>query len=97
MTCQVLLEFKLKPGNRDKLVAWMRKILPDTRSYEGCVGLHLTQNQDDRDSFIVVEQWDSRAHYEKYFQWRSESGILAELADMLDGAPSIRYCDYCGA
>ena len=32
------------------------------------IGLHLTQNQGDPDSYVVVEQWDSRAHYARVFQ-----------------------------
>ena len=96
MTCQVILEFKVKPDAIEKVCAWMRKILPDTRAYEGFVSLSMVQNQDDPTAFAVVEQWDARKNYEKYIEWRGASGALAELSVMLDGEPSFRFFDYVG-
>ena len=47
MTCQVILEFKAKKDAIEGIRSFLREILPDTRSYDGCVGLNITQNQDD--------------------------------------------------
>ena len=96
MTCQVLLEFKAKPDAIEGIRSFLRKILPDTRGYEGCVGLNLTQDQDDPTAFVVVEQWDSRKQYETYLQWRVDSGVMDELAVMLEGEPNIRFFNYFG-
>ncbi len=96
MTCQVLLEGRAKEGCIEKLRSMFKDILPDTRGFEGCVSLHVVQNQDDAQNLVVVEQWDTRQHYEKYLEWRTERGDLETLSAMFDGDPSIRFFDFFG-
>jgi len=96
MTCQVILEFKVKKDSIEKLRSWMRERLPDTRGYDGCISLDVTQNQDEPTSFAIIEQWDSRQHHKTYLQWRTESGSIADLVSMMDGEPSFRFFDYFG-
>lgn len=96
MTCQVILEFKAKKNSIEGIRSFLREILPDTRGYDGCVGLSITQNQDDLTAFAVVEQWDTRKKYEAYLQWRIDSGVMNKLAEMMDGEPSIRFFNYFG-
>ena len=91
MAVTVILEVKAKPGTGDNLVSVFRQILPDTRSYDGCISLELIQNQDDPDVLIAYECWETREHYEKYFAWRKETGALDKLAPLLVDAPNIRY------
>lgn len=93
MTCMVLVEVKAKVGTGDDLVGLFREILPDTRAYDGCISVDVYQNQDDTDVVVLVEQWQTRAHYEKYFAWREETGAVAQLVERLEGPPSLRYFD----
>ncbi len=74
MTCQVILEFRIKQDYMEKFQPWVREILPDTRGYDGCVSISVTQNQDDTAAIAIVEQWNTRQHYEKYLQWRTDTG-----------------------
>ena len=60
MAVTVILEVKAKPGTGDNLVSVFRQILPDTRSYDGCISLELIQNQDDPDVLIAYECWETR-------------------------------------
>lgn len=96
MSCQVILELKAKPDCIEKARAFLRKVLPDTRSYAGCITLHVIQNQDDPTTIVIVEQWDTRQHYEKYLAWRTESGVMDEFGAMMAGPPNIRFFDYFG-
>ena len=96
MACQVLLEATIKDGYHDRLRARFVELLPDTRSYDGCIYLYIVKDQDDPSKIIIVELWESRAHYEKYLAWRTESGVMDELATMLD-EPSWRFLDNWGA
>lgn len=93
MTVSVLLEVHGKPGNAQMLKDTFKKILPDTRAYDGCQGVEVVANQDDPECILLIERWESRSHYEKYLGWREETGFVAELVDMLDQPPSIRYFD----
>ena len=71
MSCTVLLELKVKPGTGDEVLATMKSILPDTRSYDGNIGINVIRNLDDQDVLVLVEEWESKAHYEKYLAWRT--------------------------
>ncbi len=96
MTCLVLIEFRAKPESVDRLLGWLRDILPDTRCREGCVSVAVNRDQDDPSRFAFVELWDSRQHYERYFAWRQSEGVLDQLATMVDGEASFRFLDIVG-
>ena len=96
MTCLVHIEFRAKSESIDKMLGWLREILPDTRGREGCVSVSVTRNQDDPTNFAFVELWDSRQHYERYFAWRQQHGVLDALATMVDGQASFRFFDIVG-
>ena len=93
MSVTVLLELKVKPRTGDDVLATLKAILPDTRAYEGNIGISVIRNQDDPDVLVAVEEWETRGHYEKYLAWRTETGVLAGLMEAVAEPPSIRYFD----
>ncbi len=95
MACQVLLEATIKDGCHDRLRAKFRELLPDTRAYDGCIYLYIVKDQDNPSKIMIIELWDSNAHYEKYLRWRSETGVRDELATMMEN-PSWRFLDNWG-
>ena len=94
MTCQVILELKAKPHCIEDVRTWLRGVLPDTRGFDGCVTLHVVQNQDDPTVIVIVEQWVTRQHYEKYLAWRTARGDMVAFGAMMEGEPKIRFFDY---
>ena len=88
----VLLEIVARPESVESLKDMLKARLPETRAYEGCQSITPFLN-DDGKTFVVVEHWDSRDHYDKYLAWRTETGVLAELESLLAAEPSIRYFD----
>lgn len=90
MTTLVALECKARSDSVDTLIGFMQKHLPDTRNFEGCQDITAYLGEDGL-SVIMVEHWDTKAHYEKYLAWRQETGVFADLGAMLDGEPSIRF------
>ena len=42
---------------------------------------------------IFTEVWDSKEHYEKYLQFRTEDGTIDAIASLCVDAPSIRIFD----
>ena len=97
MACTVLLEFKLKQEHVDGMAEGFKGLFPDTRSFDGCIDLYATQNQDDPQNFVVVETWESREKYEAYFAWRTERGDIENMESMLEGELSLRFFDRLGA
>ena len=92
MSVTVLLECAVKPDV--DLIAMMKQMLPDTRAYDGCEGVEVTQNQDDSNNIVLIERWASRDHYEKYVAWRTERGDMDTLGAYPFGAaehPLLRH------
>jgi quinol monooxygenase YgiN len=56
--------------------------------------LYCIQNQEDPEVVLIVEQWDSRQHYERYLAWRAERGDMEIFGAMMAGPPNIRFFDY---
>lgn len=93
MSIKVFLEVNAKPESIEVLKQTLEAILPDTRAYDGCLGVEVKGNQDDALNLILVESWETRAKYETYLAWRSETGAIDALVAMLSAPPSIRYFD----
>ncbi len=91
MSVMVLIEAQVKPEEISTAKSFMAEILPDTRAYDGCQGIDVYSNTEDTSSWVLVEHWDSRAHYEKYHAWRTETGVIAKIGEMFAGPPNTRY------
>ncbi len=97
MACTVLLEIRAKKEHVDDVAGGFKDAFPDTRSFDGCIDLYATQNEDDPQNFVIVENWESRAKYEAYFAWRTERGDIDNMKAVLEGDMNIRFFDRIGA
>lgn len=97
MSTFVLLEFETKPDKVEAVKDFLKSVLPDTRAYEGFESLVVHQNQEEPATFVMYEQWSTRPNYEAYLAWRTETGALNELVEMLARPPSIRFFDLVDA
>ena len=97
MSVTVLLEATVKPEEISNMKSYLAKVLPESRTYDGCQGFDLYFNTEKKGDMVLVEHWDSRAHHEKYLGWRTETGVMDKLGGMLAGPPSIRYFDRADA
>ena len=93
MAVTVLLELQVKEDQINTMLETMKAILPDTRAYDGCLGVDVVQNQDEPANIILIEKWESKPHYEKYLAWRTETGFIEKMGAVLSAPPSIRYFD----
>ena len=96
MSVLVLLEAKAKRENVSELSGALAELFPGTRAYDGCIDIMAYLN-DDGQTFVFVENWESKAQYEKYLAWRTETGVMAKLASLLEEPASIRYFDTVAA
>ena len=97
MAVRVIVDVKAKPGTGGEVVAFFRSILPETRAYEGCTGVHTLQNHDDPDNVMLVEEWESHAQHKEYLAWQRERGTSSRLIEALAEQPSVRYFDVTDA
>jgi len=94
MSIVVLLEFRVGAAAVEETKKFFKRILPDTRAYAGCDGLDVYHSEDDPTIFVFYERWQSKAHYQKYAAWRTETRSMDEFAKMLVGPPVVRYLDH---
>ena len=90
MATLVLLEVRARDDSVEELMEFFKVNLPDTRSFDGCQDITGYLNEDGQ-TIVMVEHWDSKDHYQKYIAWREETGVLAAIGEMVEGAPVIRF------
>ena len=93
MSVTIVLALSVKPELVEEIRASFAENLPDTLAYDGCKTLTVYSNQDDPTEIIVVEDWESKQHYEKYLSWRTETGMMEQLGTFLSAPPQIKYLD----
>ena len=91
MSVYVLLEAQVKPESANDFREAIAGIIHETRAYDGCEMMEYTVNQDDPTNVVFVEKWETREKYEKYFNWRVETGALNAIMPMLSAEPAKRY------
>ena len=90
----VTLTFTVKPERAEEFISLLKSLLPDTRAYDGCLKVDVYQDQGNAGSILLVEDWTSKQHQEKYQEWRDETGIAEVVGPFLAGDPSFRYLDH---
>jgi len=97
MAATIFLEFTAKPGGGGDMLAALKKILPDTRSYDGCIQNDVYRSQENPDTLIIHGTWESQGHYETHLDWRKETGVFDRFVEGLVGPPSLRYFELTNA
>ena len=59
------LEFSVHRDRVDEFKVLLSELLPDTRSYEGCLKVDVYQGHDNPGTIYLVEDWKSKAHQQK--------------------------------
>lgn len=94
MGIKVIVELLVKQEKIEQVCPLFAVLLKDTRSREGNEGVLIYTDQDKPTTFILIQQWVSRDHYEQYIKWRSARGDYAKLGELLAEPPRRRYFDY---
>jgi len=92
-----MVSVDLKPGSGGcrPILEFHAEILPDTRAFDGCQSLGVYQ-EGDGEALVFIEYWDSAEHYQRYLDWRTETGVLNQLVDLLAEPPVIRITEDTG-
>ena len=93
MTVTVTLELTLKPEAVDPFSAQIRDALVDTRKFPGFVDISIHQHADDPVRIIFIEEWETRGAYEAYVAFRTETGMMAAMAEILTQPPRLDIWD----
>lgn len=89
------LSLELKPELADRFLATFAESVPATREHEGCRQVVGYRDMDEPNRFVLIGEWDSREHYERYLAWRAgqsdaSSGGNDQVDPMLN-PPKVRF------
>jgi heme-degrading monooxygenase HmoA len=75
----------------EKALSHLRADLVEMRSYAGCLGVIVLQDEADRTHICVIAEWESREHADIHHVWRY--GELTTSARLKRAAPD--FTSYC--
>ncbi len=61
-----------------------RAALSETRAFQGCERIDVVFNEA-ASTYLLVEYWDLETSYNRYLQWRTDTGIADALAPIIEG------------
>ena len=80
----------VRPEKRSDLLETMRGMLEPARVEKGCLGYRLYEDVEDRNTFILVEEWKTQDDLERHIRTDNQRRILA-LMDLLSERPELRF------
>lgn len=86
-TIAVVLELALKPEAVEDFCRQIPITLEETRRFEGFVDIAIRRHAEDPNRIVMIEEWASRSAYEAYVAFRTESGVMDQLAAALTDPP----------
>ena len=92
----VIVSFPAKEESLETLKEAMRRALPDTRSFDGCLSVN-TFIEESTNTIHLIEDWESLNHQATYLNWRVETGLLDNLDLFLEGGASAIKVVLCGS
>ena len=93
MSIMVVADTKLKAESISAAKEFFAEILTDTRAFEGCEGVTMCIDSEDPAHLILIAKWVSKEHYEKYHNWRLETGFVEQIRELLDGPFNRRFLE----
>jgi quinol monooxygenase YgiN len=86
----VTLRMIVLPERRRDLLETIRGMLEPARVERGCLSYHLYEDVEDRNAFVMVEEWKTRKDLENHIRSDSQRRLLS-LTDLLSRQPELRF------
>ena len=92
-TIAVTFELTLKPEAVEGFCAQMPITLEETREFPGFVAISIRRHADQPNRVILIEEWESRSAYEAYVAFRTETGMMDAMNDIITEEPRLEIWD----
>ncbi len=86
----VTLRMTVRPESRRDLLETMRGMLEPVRVERGCLSYRLYEDIEDRNIFVLVEEWKTRQDLESHIRTNKERRLLS-LMDLLSEQPELQF------
>ena len=84
------LRMNVRPERRSDLLETMRGMLEPARVERGCLSYCLYEDVEDKNTFVLVEEWKTQNDLERHIRTDNQRRILA-LMDFLKEKPELRF------
>lgn len=75
----------------EEFLAIVNAGLEISRSFTGNQSFDIYQEADQQGNILFIERWETKAHFQKYYQWRLERGDFDTLGSYFSAPPVIRF------
>jgi len=86
----VTLRMIVRPERRRDLLETLRGMLEPVRVERGCLSYRLYEDVEDRNTFVLVEEWKTQKDIESHILTDNQRRLLA-LMDLLSEQPELRF------
>ena len=86
----VTLKMIVRPERRSDLLETMRGMLEPARVERGCLSYRLYEDLENRNAFVLLEEWATQEDLESHISKDNQRRLLA-LMDLLSEQPELRF------
>jgi quinol monooxygenase YgiN len=86
----VTLRMTVRSERRSDLLETMRGMLEPARVERGCLSYRLYEDLEYRNTFVLVEEWETIQDLESHIRTENQRRLLA-LMDLLSEQPELRF------
>ncbi|NTU43099.1 MAG: antibiotic biosynthesis monooxygenase [Nitrospirales bacterium] len=86
----VTLRMNVLPEKRSDLIETIRGMLEPTRVERGCMSFRLYEDIENRDAFVLLEEWATQKDLESHLHTENQQRLLM-LMDLLSEQPELRF------
>ena len=84
------LRMVVRPERRSDLLETMRGMLEPARVERGCLSYRLYEDVEDKNTFVLLEEWATQEDIERHLRTDNQRRLLA-LMDFLSKQPELRF------
>lgn len=84
---------QVKPEHRQDFLSFMDTSITVSNAFDGCLKYQLYQDTHADDTFLLYEEWETRAHFDAYLESDHMAESRTALFPMLAGKPDSAYFD----
>lgn len=84
------LKMIVRPEKRGDLLATMKGMLEPARVERGCMSYRFYQDVEDKNVFVLLEEWATQEDLERHIRTDNQRQLLA-LVDLLGEQPELRF------
>ncbi len=84
------LRMIVQPERRSDLLETMREMLEPARVERGCLSYRLYEDVENRNAFVLLEEWETQEDLERHIRTDNQRRLLA-LTDLLSEQPELRF------